>query len=161
MTHICVSNLTIIGSDNGLSPGRRQAIIWTNAGILLIEPLGANFSEILIKMLFFFIQENAFESVVWKRRPSWLGLNVLNRSGIGPLHMTSRHGDAFHITDLSWMEPNAYRQTPGTNVSNAELWCFLLSVWTTGLYKGLYSLSGRTDVLPQNLVKYRSREIAV
>ena len=38
VTHICVGNLTIIGSDNGLSPGRRQAIIWTNAGILLIGP---------------------------------------------------------------------------------------------------------------------------
>ena len=36
VTHKCVSKLTIIGSDNGLSPGRRQAIIWTNAGILLI-----------------------------------------------------------------------------------------------------------------------------
>ena len=33
--HICISNLTIIGSDNGLTPGWRQAIIWTNAGILL------------------------------------------------------------------------------------------------------------------------------
>ena len=38
VTHICVSKLTIIGSDNGLSPGRRQAIIWTNAGILLYTP---------------------------------------------------------------------------------------------------------------------------
>ena len=27
MTHICVSKLSILGSDNGLSPGRRQAII--------------------------------------------------------------------------------------------------------------------------------------
>ena len=27
VTHICVSKLAIIGSDNGLSPGRRQAII--------------------------------------------------------------------------------------------------------------------------------------
>ena len=45
--HICVANLTIIGSDNGLSPGRRQAIIGTNAGILLIRTLGTNFSEIL------------------------------------------------------------------------------------------------------------------
>ena len=47
VTHICVGKLTIIGSDNGLSPGRRQAIIWTNAGIIepLIEPLGTNFSE--------------------------------------------------------------------------------------------------------------------
>ena len=43
----------IIGSDNGLSPGRPQAIIWTNASILLIEPLGANFSEILIEVLTF------------------------------------------------------------------------------------------------------------
>ena len=47
VTHICVVKLTIIGSDNGLSPGRRQAIIWTNAGILLIGPLGTNFIEIL------------------------------------------------------------------------------------------------------------------
>ena len=48
VTHICVSNLAIIGSDNGLSPGRYQAIIWTNAGILSIGPLGTNFSDILI-----------------------------------------------------------------------------------------------------------------
>ena len=31
VTHICVDNLTIIGSDYGLSPGRCLAIIWTNA----------------------------------------------------------------------------------------------------------------------------------
>ena len=48
VTHICVGKLTSIGSDNGLSPDRRQAIIWNNAGILLIRPLGTNFSEILI-----------------------------------------------------------------------------------------------------------------
>ena len=48
--HICVNKLTIIGSDNGLLPGRRQAIIWTNNGILLTGPLGTNFSEILIEI---------------------------------------------------------------------------------------------------------------
>ena len=32
VTHICDGNPTIIGSYNG----RRQAIIWTNAGIMLI-----------------------------------------------------------------------------------------------------------------------------
>ena len=48
VTHTCVSKQAIVGSDNGLSPGRRQAIIWTNAGILLIGPLGTNFSEILV-----------------------------------------------------------------------------------------------------------------
>ena len=50
VTHICVDKLTTIGSDNGLSPGRRQAIIWINAGILLIWPLGTNFNEILIEI---------------------------------------------------------------------------------------------------------------
>ena len=50
VTHICVGNLTTTGSDNGLSPGRRQAIIWTNAEILLIGPQGTKFGEILIEM---------------------------------------------------------------------------------------------------------------
>ena len=53
MTHICVSKLTTFGSNNGLAPGRRQAIIWTNAGILLIQTLGTNFSEILRKIYTF------------------------------------------------------------------------------------------------------------
>ena len=48
MMHICVSKLTIIGSDNGLSPDQRQAIIWTNTGMLLTGPLGTIFDEILI-----------------------------------------------------------------------------------------------------------------
>ena len=47
MTHICVSKSTIIGSDIGLSPGRRQVITQTNTGILLIGTSGANFSETL------------------------------------------------------------------------------------------------------------------
>ena len=59
-THICVDKLTIIGSDNGLSPGRRQAIIWTIVGLLSIALLGTNFSE--YSDIFF--QENALESVV-------------------------------------------------------------------------------------------------
>ena len=50
MMHIFLDNLTTIGSDNGLSSSWCQAIIWTNAGILLIGPLGTNFSEILIKI---------------------------------------------------------------------------------------------------------------
>ena len=44
--HICISKLSIIGSDNVLLPGRRQAIIYTNAAILLIETLGIIFSVI-------------------------------------------------------------------------------------------------------------------
>ena len=59
VTHICVSKLIITGSDNGLSPGRRQAIMWTNAGILLIGPLGKFNQNSNIS-----IHENAIESVV-------------------------------------------------------------------------------------------------
>ena len=78
MTYICVGNLTIFGSNNGLSPGRRQAIIWTNTGILLIGPLGTHFSDILNEILTFSFQENTFESVVWEMaRAFHLGLNVL------------------------------------------------------------------------------------
>ena len=43
----CVSKVTIIESDDGLSRGQRQAIIWTNAEILLIRTLGTNLTEIL------------------------------------------------------------------------------------------------------------------
>ena len=77
-THICVSKLTIIGSDNGLSPGRRQAIIWTNAGILLIEPLGTNFNEILINIHTFSFKRMHLKLSSGKYRPSCLGLNVFN-----------------------------------------------------------------------------------
>ena len=62
VTHTCVSKITTIGSDNDSSPGRRQAIIWTNARILLIERLGTNFSEILIEIYMFSLKKTH-----WKR----------------------------------------------------------------------------------------------
>ena len=78
MTHICVSKLTIIASDNGLSPGRRQAIIRTNAGILLIEPLWKNFSEISIEIHTFSFKEMHLKMSSGKWRPFCLGLNLLS-----------------------------------------------------------------------------------
>ena len=77
VTHICVGNLAIIGSDNGLSPGRRQAIIWTNDGMLLIGPLGTNFSEISIEIQTFSFKIMRLKVSSAKRRPFCLGLNVL------------------------------------------------------------------------------------
>ena len=77
VTHICVSKLTIIGTDNGLPPGRRQAIIWTNAGILLIGPLGTNLSEILIKIYTFSFKEMHLKMSSGNWQPSCFGLNVL------------------------------------------------------------------------------------
>ena len=70
-------HLTIIGSDNGLSPGRRQAIIWTNAGILLIGPLETNFSEISIAILIFSFKKMRLKVSSAKWRPFCLSLNVL------------------------------------------------------------------------------------
>ena len=77
VTHICVSKLTIIGSNNGLLPCRCQAIIWTNAGKSLIWPLGTHFGEILIKTHTFPFKKMHLKMPSAKCRPFCLGLNVL------------------------------------------------------------------------------------
>ena len=77
VTHWCVSKLFIIGSDKSLSPDRRQAIIWTNDGIMLIAPLGTNFSEILIAILTFSFKKMRLKVSSTKRRPFCFGLDVL------------------------------------------------------------------------------------
>ena len=83
VTHICVSKLTIIGSDNGSSPGPRQAIIWTNAGILSIRLLGTNFNEILIEILTFSFMKMLLKVSSAKWRPFCLGLNLLSDVNYG------------------------------------------------------------------------------
>ena len=77
VTHICVSKLTIIGSDNGLSPGRRQAVIRTNAGILLIWPIGIHFSEISVEIHTFPFKQMCWKMSSAKWRACCLGLCVI------------------------------------------------------------------------------------
>ena len=101
MTHICVVKLTIIGSDNGLSPGRRQAIIWTNAGILLIGPLGTNFIEILIGIQTFSFKKMHLKISSGKCRPSCLGLNVLTPWGHDKIAAISQ---TVFLNVFSWMK---------------------------------------------------------
>ena len=87
VTHIYVGNLTIIVSDNGLSPGWRQAIIWTNVGVLLIGPLGTNFNEILIEIRTLSLKKIHYKMSSGKWQPFCLGLNVLtdyNVPELGP-----------------------------------------------------------------------------
>ena len=79
LTHICVDKLTIIGSHNGLSPGRRQAITWTNVGILLIGTLGTNVGEIFSGIQTFLFKKMHLKMSSAKWRPCCLGLNVLTR----------------------------------------------------------------------------------
>ena len=94
VTHICVGKLTNIGSDNGLSPGRRQVIIWTNAGVLLIGPLGTNFSEILIKIHTFSFKKIHLKMSSGKWRPFCLSLNVLISLGAMWYHESGYHNNS-------------------------------------------------------------------
>ena len=58
---------------------RWQAIIWTNAGLLLIGPLETNFSEILIEIHTFSSKKMHLKMLSAKWRPFYLGLNVLRK----------------------------------------------------------------------------------
>ena len=82
VTKICVGKQTIIGSDNGLSLERRQAIVWPSAGILLIGPLGTNFSEILINIQTFSLNKIRLKMSSVKCCSFRLGLNALNNNQI-------------------------------------------------------------------------------
>ena len=117
VTHICVGNLTIISLDNGLSPGRRQAIIWTNAEILLIGPLRTNFSEILIAIETFPFKKKHLKMSSGKCQPFCLSLNVLPCSlvpGICGCHFrcqTFKHNSKIanmnnFCRNVSWMPHN-------------------------------------------------------
>ena len=126
MTHICIVKLTIIGSDNGLSPGRRQTIIWANAGILLIEPLGTNFTEILhgIQTLSFKKMYLKMSSAKW--RPFCLGLNVLNKQDGAMTWERFLHYWPF-VRGICW-------RIPVTKASYAGLWCFICNVCQTSCW---------------------------
>ena len=111
VTHICVSKQTIIGSYNGLSPGRRQAIIWTNAGILLIGPLGTNFSEISIGIQTFSFKKIHLKMSSAKWCPFCLGLNVLKVMLLLVCYLVMTNywnigsGYNWHLSAFHWIMP--------------------------------------------------------
>ena len=131
-THICVGKLTIIGSDNGLSPARRQAIIWTIAGILLIGPLGTNFSEILIRIQTFSFTKMQLKVSSAKWRTFCLGLNVYQLLVVVffrlLIHITFKHTcrmkllnpiplkthQVYRTLTLYWAAPQTSRMLPMT-----------------------------------------------
>ena len=129
VTHICVGNLTIIGPDNGLSPGRRQAITWTNAGKLLNGPLGTNFSEILIEIPTFSSKKMRLKvsSAIW--RPSCLGLYVLKfiqvtNRGPRPMGIASQRTTNTTLRSFSFVNINIQLYT---TISNKIIWMQMLS----------------------------------
>ena len=151
MTHICVSKLTIIGSDNGLAPSRRQAIISTNAGILLIRPSGTNFSEILIEIMTFSFKKMNLKLSSAKCRPFCRGLNVLTRyklqtsmpftiidhvldcvtCGIGTIPRESSQVayDWSQVVFYSWIDFDRH--------CKRIMLQFLHAIWRGGLYKAI------------------------
>ena len=118
MTHICVSKLTNIGSDNGLSPGRRQAIIWTNAGILLIGPLGTNFSVKFNRNSNVFIQENGLENGVCEMA------SILSR----PQYVKSRSDVKVFDQCQIDVNPRVFAIWGGAVWSPGSVFCLLLRV---------------------------------
>ena len=103
MTHTCVGKLTIIASDNGLSPGRRQAIIWTNAGILLIGPLGTKFNKMLIKIHTFSFKKMHLKMSSAKWRSFCLGPNVLMLFLILPQTISDEVGNKVKLYSLFFL----------------------------------------------------------
>ena len=91
MTHSCSSNLNIINSYNGLSPGRRHAIIWTNAGILLICHWGTSFNEMLLEIHAFSFNKMHLNMSSAKWRPFSLGLSELKKKQCWYLWMANRN----------------------------------------------------------------------
>ena len=105
---MCVSKLIIIGSDNG----RRQAIICSNVGILLIGPLVKNFNEILIEIHTFLIQEKAFEYYMpaGKWRPFCLGPSLLTLNVRGPSYLGSTRSISWLL--MPWLLTSPRHQQP-------------------------------------------------
>ena len=113
MTHICVSKLTIIGSDNGLAPERRQANIWNNAGVLLNGTSGTNFREILSEIHTCSLKDMQLKTSSGKRRPFCHCLNVLKKT----------------TYSIRWTMPICRRK-----VNNELLWAELMIPWLTLLH---------------------------
>ena len=117
---------TTTSSDNGLSPDRCQAIIWTNAGILLIGPLGTNFSEILIRIQTFSFRKMHLKMSSAKWPPFCLGLNLLmprNQKCDQPLpapNMTQSTDSNLTFYYYYWMMTDCHHSSP-THIYH-EIW---------------------------------------
>ena len=99
MTYIFAKKITIVGSEHGLSPGRRQAIFWTNARIVLIRTLGANLGEILSgihAVSFKKMQKMHLKMSSVKWRQFSVGLNVLIDENNNSESLPGRGGRYFY-----------------------------------------------------------------
>ena len=106
--YVCVSKLTIIVADNGFLLGRRQTIIWTNVGILLIQTLKTNLSETWSKIHTFSLKKMHLKmSVQWQL--FCLGLDMLMADNVWKIcsciKMIPRQDEASLRQWLHWPTP--------------------------------------------------------
>ena len=107
VTHIYVSKLTITVSDNGLSPDRHQAIIWSNAGILLIGPLGITMN-FQLKFIYY-----PLENVIWKMEA------IMSR----PQYVNSLAKKSSSITSMSFAKLFFKVHVPIIIMPCEKCWC--------------------------------------
>ena len=145
MTHICVSNVILIGSDNGLSPGQCQAIIWTNAGILLIGRLGTNSNYILIEISTFSFKGMHLNMSSGKWLLLCRGLNVLKKL-CGHCH---HHNHVWDFVIIFIVITNSHKTAPRLYISYSCVNASDVSLWNVN--KAFYS--------PHNKTRQRSAHI--
>ena len=92
-------NWVSIGSGNGLLPIRCQAITWTSADLLSIEPLWTNFSEIWIKIQNFSFIKMELKMSFAKWRPCCPTGDELTQSCLNKM---VRHLQARYLTEFVW-----------------------------------------------------------
>ena len=141
--HICISKLTIIGSNNGLTLNRQQAIIWTNYEILLIGPLGTNFSGILIEIYTFSLKKMHLIMSSGKWRPSCLGLNVFMVS----LNLKVHHSKATPFL------PSNLPSKPNQRLQTDWLQDKILQKYINGLVQDCSNSIANALELPQSCTK--------
>ena len=123
-------------TGNDPNPGWRQAIIWTNAGIFLIGPLGTKFSEILIESHTFSFKKMHFKmlSGKWLQMP-WPPSQYK--------YCLSRYGD-FHHNDETITRPcYLYNLNPYTGKRASLYWDGTLAPCVT--YQDISSHGGTAD----------------
>ena len=145
VTHICVDTLTIIGYDNGLSPGRHQAIIWTNAGILLTGPLGTNFSENLIEIHTFSFKKMHLKMPSGKWRPFCLSFNVLR--------ITVKFVCKFIVTGKHYLSINSQQIPMGTLYQRPLIERKLMYMPPIFKYTMVISLTNKSEISFNNWIR--------
>ena len=148
--HICVSKLTIIGSDSGLISGWRQAIIWTNTGVLSIGIFATNFNESVIEFFVFSFKKMHFKMSSEKWLPFCLGLNTGRDSMSRSHHWCSRGQIGHSYADRHNIECNIWDVLSCPQMIGANKWNVLPSADISFAYNILFTERGRYIYVPSS-----------